>query len=81
MICKACGRDMLHSDGCGCSMIQIGDFKYMRVKVGDQTDLYEDHDSNSRCYDCNALYGHYHHIGCDVERCPKCGEQLFLCDC
>ena len=30
---------------------------------------------------CRARPGHYHHVGCDAERCPVCGGQLISCDC
>jgi hypothetical protein len=33
------------------------------------------------CHDCNAKPGQYHHPGCDVERCPRCGGQMISCFC
>lgn len=33
------------------------------------------------CHDCGVVAGEFHHRGCDVEECPKCGEQLFFCSC
>jgi hypothetical protein len=31
--------------------------------------------------DCATTKGHYHHHGCDVERCPRCGGHAISCDC
>lgn len=39
------------------------------------------YDGNERCHDCNVKNGGFHHIGCDMERCPKCEGQLIGCGC
>lgn len=33
------------------------------------------------CPDCYAAIGEFHYALCDIEVCPKCGEQFFCCDC
>ena len=40
-------------------------------------------DTDKRCHDCGIENkpGNIHHLGCDMERCPKCGEQLISCVC
>jgi hypothetical protein len=40
-------------------------------------------DWNDRCHDCGIenKIGNLHHMGCDMERCPKCKGQLISCDC
>ena len=38
-------------------------------------------DSEHPCHDCNVTVGQFHHLGCDNERCPICGEQAAFCDC
>ena len=33
------------------------------------------------CPDCGADWGGYHHAGCGVAECPRCGGQLLTCGC
>jgi hypothetical protein len=40
-------------------------------------------DVNKNCHDCDIANkrGNIHHIGCDMEKCPKCRGQLLSCGC
>ena len=80
-ICKVCKGDMRKVNGCKPTTFIHGGKKYPRVKVGDAGDFYEQGNADSRCTDCNAKYGHYHHDGCDCEICPVCDGQLLSCGC
>ena len=75
--CEYCGKPMSH--GCIYHSYVIDGKGYDAIKFGDSREqLPEDIEV---CHDCNARIGEYHHPGCDMERCPKCGCQLISCNC
>ena len=80
-VCEFCDGNMLVVDGCKSFPIHRYGKRYERIKVGGEGDFFEESDTDARCGDCGAKYGHYHHPGCDCERCPACGNQLISCDC
>ena len=76
--CQACGREMLKAKGCTFKYVHTMDGKYYkRYRVGEEGWISHE----ERCGDCGALYGNYHHPGCDIEKCPICGGQLLSCFC
>lgn len=79
--CKVCGLEMLTASGCTVKFMYAGGKRYERIPVGGKGDFYTDANPDTRCGDCGAKKGHYHHWGCDCERCPACGLQLLSCDC
>lgn len=78
--CRFCKREMLTATGCVQVSIPIDGHLYEPIRVGDPGDRYYG-SSDGRCGDCGAQVGGYHHPGCDLEVCPKCGGQLISCGC
>ncbi len=73
--CPACARDLGHADGCTKAHLDLPDRVYTRARVG-RLDA-----DGRRCAGCQAVVGRFHHLGCPVEDCPRCGHQLRHCGC
>jgi hypothetical protein len=58
--------------------VSIAGVCYRRIRCGDEQDVGGEMDF---CSDCLAQEGQYHAIGCDLEECPKCHQQMISCGC
>jgi hypothetical protein len=76
--CARCKNDMCDSSVKTCEAYKI-------VNFPDGTKMspipYTPPDPNIRCHDCGVAAGGFHHVGCDMEICPRCGGQFFGCAC
>jgi len=56
---------------------------YKRYKAGyspwDREEQKKTGDKRAFLCECGADYGQYHVLGCDLEQCPICKEQLLSC--
>lgn len=71
---------MLAVPSCKPFRVRIDGMDYMRLRYG-QEKRDGDIQIPDICHDCEVMIGGYHHPGCDMERCPKCGGQFMVCDC
>lgn len=59
--------------------IRINGEEYDRIAYGRQQGFGEGW--SIPCHDCAALEDQLHVPGCDMEQCPRCGQQLISCPC
>jgi hypothetical protein len=77
-VCDYCSQEMLRADGCCNAPIVIDGVSYSPVRHGSEPGM---RGVRARCHDCGVVPEGVHHHGCDMERCPSCGEQSIGCDC
>ena len=79
-VCEDCRQEMLQADTCTTrSEMTFRNEVFTPVVYGAET-IWPGSFSG-RCGDCGVVAGGKHHFGCDLEQCPRCGEQLIGCDC
>lgn len=74
-VCQDCDREMTEAASCTVDALIIRDERFPREMA------VEPLGPNGRCGDCGVQRDGYHHLGCDLEPCPRCGWQLISCAC
>jgi len=83
-VCKLCNKEMLEAGSCLPSKLR---WMPRRGKVVDYERIRNGGEQRygavepCQCHDCGVMPDGYHHPGCDIEECPRCGGQLISCRC
>lgn len=81
-VCSVCNNEMTLKISCDPSPVTLkkGRKVFSRIKYGDEGEDWGAAEGRP-CGDCECPPGGYHHLGCDIERCPVCNGQLLSCSC
>jgi len=74
--CEDCRQEMKTAPSCTVDVLVIGGQRFDRNRQ-DRPPI----GPHGRCGDCGIQRGGFHHLGCDIERCPRCHRQLLSCGC
>jgi hypothetical protein len=72
-VCKFCSGEMTVVNDCTANRV----VRFKKAKAMPAVA----YTGEGRCGDCHVMPGFFHHMGCDMERCPKCGGQIISCRC
>lgn len=76
--CSRCKKEMCNPNTKTCETYKVVNFPD-GIKMAPIP--YTTPDPNIRCHDCGIAAGGVHHLGCDMEICPRCGGQFLGCSC
>lgn len=74
-VCHDCEQEMLVAASCTVDELVIRGERFPRQRV------FRPVGRDGRCGDCGIESAGFHHLGCDLESCPRCGRQLLSCGC
>jgi len=80
-ICAFCGKETEGASTCIESIIRIDGKDYTPLPFKRKNETVFTRKQEVRCAECNVLPGGFHHVGCGLEICPKCGGKWVYCAC
>ena len=78
-ICEKCNAVFGSVDSCSSESVKAMGIVFNRIPYGQEQS--DDAPKEDRCPCCLVVVGGYHHVNCDVDECPFCGEPVKLCNC
>ena len=78
-ICQDCEQEMRTASSCTVSALHVRGVAFDLFPFGQDGAAHRA--GRSRCGDCGVQPGGWHHLGCDMMRCPRCRGQLLGCGC
>lgn len=79
-ICLYCKREMLKAPSCTVAVMHRNGEAVAMIPYGSEG-RFGRQPRHEHCHDCGAGWGQLHHLGCDVQECPNCGDQMMCCGC
>lgn len=80
-ICDLCQSEMLHKVSCTNARMVIVGRAHDPIRWGSERWQRRRRMPTAACGDCGTPPGGVHHHGCDMEECPRCGDQAISCGC
>jgi hypothetical protein len=74
-ICQDCEQEMLEAASCTVDTLILDGRRFVRDRAWGPFGVV------GHCPDCGVADLGYHHLGCDLEDCPRCRRQLISCGC
>ena len=75
-VCSWCDREMRVATSCSVGALHLDGKRVDMIPWG-QGGRHE----RGKCHDCGVAPGGFHHLGCDLQRCPLCRRQMMTCGC
>lgn len=76
--CELCDQEMSTASGCNVSVLHADGEPFPVFPHGKDPGWGR---ARGRCGDCGVQPGGFHHLGCDIQVCPRCRSQLISCAC